>query len=207
MGTVLRRLCDSLHGVAYKYAAIGGGGTAPASQRDGRGCADIGVCGSAGVGLWHLSCLISAVPVLFILTGSVTEAFELKDERVEVEESVQIAALDGNSYISGHIGGYSFMGTGGTSGEIKEDDAYTVMVSDGNGGYEKRRYGVDEVKVIFDSTEEDARVDEVDVVRDYDVTRSPFFAFDMKGECREVEHQTRIHVPEGSWGEYQFNVN
>ena len=55
------------------------------------------------------------------------------------------------------------------------------------------------VKVIFDSTEEDARVDEVDVVRDYDVTRSPFFAFDMKGECREVEHQTRIHVPEGSW--------
>lgn len=161
----------------------------------------------AGVGLWHLSCLISAVPVLFILTSSVTEAFELKDERVEVEESVQIAALDGNSYISGHIGGYSFMGTGGTSGEIKEDDAYTVMVSDGNGGYEKRRYGVDEVKVIFDSTEEDARVYEVDVVRDYDVTRSPFFAFDMKGECREVEHQTRIHVPEGSWGEYQFNVN
>lgn len=59
----------------------------------------------AGVGLWHLSCLISAVPVLFILTGSVTEAF------------------------------------------------------------------------------------------------------DMKGECREAEHQTRIHVPEGSWGEYQFNVN
>lgn len=161
----------------------------------------------AGVGLWHLSCLISAVPVLFILTGSVTEAFELKDERVEVEESVQIAALDGNSYISGHIGGYSFMGTGGASGGIKEDDAYTVMVSDGNGGYEKRRYGVDEVKVIFDSTEEDARVEEVDVVRDYDVTRSPFFAFDMKGECREVEHQTRIHVPEGSWGEHQFSVN
>ena len=145
----------------------------------------------AGVGLWHLSCLISAVPVLFILTGSVTETFELKDERVEGEESVQIAALDGNSYISGHIGGYSFMGTGGTSGEVKEDDAYTVMVSDGNGGYEKRRYGVDEV----------------DVVRDYDVTRSPFFAFDMKGECREVEHQTRIHVPEGSWGEHQFSVN
>lgn len=140
----------------------------------------------AGVGLWHLSCLISAVPVLFILTGSVTETFELKDERVEGEESVQIAALDGNSYISGHIGGYSFMGTG---------------------GYEKRRYGVDEVKVIFDSTEEDARVEEVDVVRDYDVTRSPFFAFDMKGECREVEHQTRIHVPEGSWGEHQFSVN
>lgn len=51
----------------------------------------------AGVGLWHLSCLISAVPVLFILTGSVTEAFELKDERVEVEESVQIAALDGKA--------------------------------------------------------------------------------------------------------------
>lgn len=125
----------------------------------------------AGVGLWHLSCLISAVPVLFILTGSMTEAFELKDERVEVEESVQIAALDGN------------------------------------GGYEKRRYGVDEVKVIFDSTEEDARVEEVDVVRDYDVTRTPFFAFDMKGECREVEHQTRIHVPEGSWGEHQFSVN
>lgn len=142
----------------------------------------------AGVGLWHLSCLISAVPVLFILTGSMTEVFELKDERVEVEESVQIAALDGNSYISGHIGGYSFMGTGGASGGIKEDDAYTVMVSDGNGGYEKRRYGVDEVKVIFDSTEEDARVEEVDVVRDYDVTRTPFFAFDMKGECREVEH-------------------
>lgn len=99
------------------------------------------------------------------------------------------------------------MGTGGASGGVREDDAYTVMVSDGNGGYEKRRYGVDEVKVIFDSTEEDARVEEVDVVRDYDVTRTPFFAFDMKGECREVEHQTRIHVPEGSWGEHQFSVN
>ncbi len=95
----------------------------------------------------------------------------------------------------------------GVSGEINEDDYYTLMVSDGDGGYGKRRYKVDEVKLIFDSTEEDARVEEVDVVRDYDVTRSPFFAFDMKGECREVEHQTRIHVPEGSWGEYQFNVN
>lgn len=41
----------------------------------------------AGVGLWHLSCLISAVPVLFILTGSVTESFELRDESVEVEEA------------------------------------------------------------------------------------------------------------------------
>lgn len=90
---------------------------------------------------------------------------------------------------------------------FKEDDYYTLMVSDGDGGYGKRRYKVDEVKLIFDSTEEDARVEEVDVVRNYDVTRSPFFAFDMKGECREVEHQTRIHVPEGSWGEYQFNVN
>lgn len=186
-----------------------------APRRSGRICACTGtrrrltdaIGWRRGAGLWHLSCLISAVPVLFILTGSVTETFELKDEQVEGEESVQIAALDGNSYISGHIGGYSFMGTGGTSGEVKEDDAYTVMVSDGNGGYEKRRYGVDEVKVIFDSTEEDARVEEVDVVRDYDVTRSPFFAFDMKGECREVEHQTRIHVPEGSWGEHQFSVN
>lgn len=127
----------------------------------------------SGNGSWYFSCLIAAVPVLFILTGSVTESFEFRDESVEVEE----------------------------------DDAYTVMVSDGNGGYEKRRYGVDEVKVIFDSTEEDARVEEVDVVRDYDVTRTPFFAFDMKGECREVEHQTRIHVPEGSWGEHQFSVN
>lgn len=141
----------------------------------------------SGNGSWYFSCLIAAVPVLFILTG--------------------IASLDGNSYISGHIGGHSFMGTGGVSGEINEDDYYTLMVSDGDGGYGKRRYKVDEVKLIFDSTEEDARVEEVDVVRDYDVTRSPFFAFDMKGECREVEHQTRIHVPEGSWGEYQFNVN
>ena len=37
--------------------------------------------------------------------------------------------------------------------------------------------------MIFDSTEEDARVEEVDVVRDYDVTRSPFFAFDMKASA------------------------
>ena len=169
-------------------------------MREGRGMAH-------GTSPWYFSCLIAAVPVLFILTGSVTESFELRDESVEVEESVQIASLDGNSYISGHIGGHSFMGTGGVSGEINEDDYYTLMVSDGDGGYGKRRYKVDEVKLIFDSTEEDARVEEVDVVRNYDVTRSPFFAFDMKGECREVEHQTRIHVPEGSWGEYQFNVN
>lgn len=173
---------------------------------DARHCASDDVR-RAGAGLWHFFCLIGVVPVLFILTGSVTEAFELKDERVKVGESVQIAVLDGNSYISGHVGGYSFMVTGGVSGEVKEDDAYTVMVSDGNGGYEKMRYEADEVKVMFDSTEEDARVEEVDVVRDYDVTRSPFFAFDMKGECREVEHQTRIHVPKGSYGDYQFNVN
>lgn len=160
-----------------------------------------------GNGSWYFSCLIAAVPVLFILTGSVTEVFELRDESVEVEESVQIVSFDGNSYISGHIGGHSFIGTDEMSGEINEEDYYTVMVSDGDGGYRKRRYEADEVKVIFDSTEEDARVEEVDVVRDYDVTRSPFFAFDMNGECREVEHQTRIHVPEGSWGEHQFNVN
>lgn len=70
----------------------------------------------AGNGSWYFSCLIAAVPVLFILTGSVTESFELRDESVEVEESVQIASLDGNSYVSGHIGGHSFMGTGGVSG-------------------------------------------------------------------------------------------
>lgn len=29
----------------------------------------------------------------------------------------------------------------------------------------------------------------------------------LPGNCREVEHQTRIHVPEGSWGEHQFSVN
>lgn len=175
------------------------------STYDARHCASDDARKSGGS--WYFSCLIAAVPVLFILTGSVTESFEFRDESVEVKESVQIVSLDGNSYISGHIGGYSFMGTGGVSGEINEDDYYTVMASDGDGGYGKRRYGVDEVKVIFDSTEEDARVEEVDVVRDYDVTRSPFFAFDMKGECREVEHQTRIHVPEGSWGEHQFSVN
>ena len=75
------------------------------------------------------------------LDGFCDRGFRVEGRASRVEESVQIAALDGNSYISGHIGGYSFMGTGGASGEIKEDDAYTVMVSDGNGGYEKRRYG------------------------------------------------------------------
>lgn len=40
----------------------------------------------AGNGSWYFSCLIAAVPVLFILTGSVTESFELRDESVEVEE-------------------------------------------------------------------------------------------------------------------------
>lgn len=33
----------------------------------------------AGNGSWYFSCLIAAVPVLFILTGSVTESFELRD--------------------------------------------------------------------------------------------------------------------------------
>lgn len=42
----------------------------------------------AGVGSWYFSCLIAAVPVLFILTGSVTESFEFRDESVEVKESV-----------------------------------------------------------------------------------------------------------------------
>lgn len=50
----------------------------------------------AGVCLWHLSCLTSAVPVLFILTGSVTEAFELKDERVEVEHQTRIHVPEGS---------------------------------------------------------------------------------------------------------------
>lgn len=131
------------------------------STYDARHCASDDARRS-GNGSWCFSCLISAVPVLFILTGSVTESFELRDESVEVEESVQIASLDGNSYISGHIGGHSFMGTGGVSGEINEDDYYTLMVSDGDGGYGKRRYKVDEVKLIFDSTEEDARVEEVE---------------------------------------------
>lgn len=157
-------------------------------------------------GIWCSHCGWAGV-----IAQDMTDLDEMTEPQFDIlaedEESVQIASLDGNSYISGHIGGHSFMGTGGVSGEINEDDYYTLMVSDGDGGYGKRRYKVDEVKLIFDSTEEDARVEEVDVVRNYDVTRSPFFAFDMKGECREVEHQTRIHVPEGSWGEYQFNVN
>lgn len=157
--------------------------------------------------IWCLAQVVASISFVFVLTGWLTQSAVLLDEHEEVSESIPIAALEGGSYISGSVRGGSFMGTGGVSGEIKEDDCYTVMAATGDGGYEKRRYKADDVTVVFDSTEEDARVEEVDVVRDYDVTRWPFLAFKWRSEVREVEHQTRIHLPEGSYGDHKYNVN
>lgn len=157
--------------------------------------------------LWCLAKVVACASAIFVLMGWLTQRPVLLGEREEVSESIPIAALEGGTYISGSVWGGSFIGTGGVWGEIKEDDYYTVMVSDGDGGYEKRRYKADDVTVVFDSTEEDARVEEVDVVRDYDVAPTPFRAFGLRCEVREVEHQTRIHLPEGSYGDHKYNVN
>lgn len=157
--------------------------------------------------IWCLAQLVATISFIFVLMGWLTQRPVLLAEREELRESIPIAALEGGTYISGSVLGGSFMGTGVVSGEIKEDDYYTVMVSDGDGGYEKRRYKADDVTVVFDSTEEDARVEEVDVVRDYAAAPAPFRAFGLRCEVREVEHQTRIHLPEGSYGDHKYNVN
>lgn len=160
-------------------------------------------------------CFFFGGDVIFVNTVgfclSEKESIEVVDEREELVESVPIVTLDGTSYISGRISGRSFMGTGRVSGEIHEDDYYTVMAADGNGGYKKRRYDVDCATILFDSSAEDARVEKVAFIKDHKGTatyllfgRSYEFPLEVEEDYR---YEYRIHVPEGSWGEYQFSVN
>lgn len=142
-----------------------------------------------------------------------SKSIEEVGEREEIVESTPIVTLDGTSYISGEFGGsISLLGGNRVHGNISEDDCYTVMTADGNGGYKKTRYLASEVTVLFDSSEEDARVEKVAIIKDKKVTymSSSSLLFESPIEFPygpECQYETRIHIPEGSWGEYQFNVN
>lgn len=142
-----------------------------------------------------------------------SKSVEEMDEREEMVESTPIVTLDGTSYISGEfVGSNSLFSGNRVHGSISEDDYYTVMTADGNGGYKKRRYLASEVTVLFDSSEEDARVEKVAIIKDKKVTymSSSSLLFESPIEFpygQECQYETRIHIPEGSWGEYQFNVN
>ena len=79
-----------------------------------------------------------------------------------------------------------------------------------NGGYKKERYLASEATVLFDSSEEDARVEKVAFIKDKKVTYISSLLLESPIEFpygQECQYETRIHIPEGSWGEYQFNVN
>lgn len=186
---------------------------------------------SLDTGKWHskikrnvarfiYSVVFSVIPVIafgalsFSLECMYSKSIEVVDEREEIVESTPIVTLDGTSYISGEFGGSNSLLSGNrVHGSISEDDYYTVMTADGNGGYKKERYLASEVTVLFDSSEEDARVEKVAFIKDKKVTYSSLISslllespieFPYGQEC---QYETRIHIPEGSWGEYQFNVN
>ena len=185
---------------------------------------------SLDTGKWHskinrnvarfiYSVVFSVIPVIafvalsFSLECMVSKSIEVVDEREEIVESTPIVTLDGTSYISGEFGGStSLLGGNRVHGSISEDDYYTVMTADGNGGYKKKRYLASEVTVLFDSSKEDARVERVAIIKDKKVTymSSSSLLFESPIEFpyeQECQYETRIHIPEGSWGEYQFNVN
>lgn len=149
----------------------------------------------------------------FSLECMESKSIEEVGEREEIVESTPIVTLDGTSYISGEFGGStSLLGGNRVHGNISEDDYYTVMTADGNGGYKKKRYLASEVTVLFDSSKEDARVERVAIIKDKKVTymSSSSLLFESPIEFpygQECQYETRIHIPEGSWGEYQFNVN
>ena len=185
---------------------------------------------SLDTGKWHskinrnvarfiYSVVFSVIPVIafvalsFSLECMVSKSIEVVDEREEIVESTPIVTLDGTSYISGEFGGStSLLGGNRVHGNISEDDYYTVMTADGNGGYKKKRYLASEVTVLFDSSKEDARVERVAIIKDKKVTymSSSSLLFESPIEFpygQECQYETRIHIPEDSWGEYQFNVN
>ena len=149
----------------------------------------------------------------FSLECMESKSIEEVGEREEIVESTPIVTLDGTSYISGEfVGSTSLLGGNRVHGNISEDDYYTVMTADGNGGYKKKRYLASEVTVLFDSSKEDARVERVAIIKDKKVTymSSSSLLFESPIEFpygQECQYETRIHIPEGSWGEYQFNVN
>lgn len=149
----------------------------------------------------------------FSLECMESKSIEEVGEREEIVESTPIVTLDGTSYISGEFGGStSLLGGNRVHGNISEDDYYTVMTADGNGGYKKIRYLASEVTVLFDSSKEDARVEKIAIIKDKKVTymSSSSLLFESPIEFpygQECQYETRIHIPEGSWGEYQFNVN
>lgn len=186
---------------------------------------------SLDTGKWHskikrnvarfiYSVVFSVIPVIafgalsFSLECMDSKSIEVVDEREEIVESTPIVTLDGTSYISGEFGGSNSLLSGNrVHGSISEDDYYTVMTADGNGGYKKERYLASEVTVLFDSSEEDARVEKVAFIKDKKVTYRALISslllespieFPYGQEC---QYEMRIHIPEGSWGEYQFNVN
>lgn len=160
-----------------------------------------------------VSTVVSAKALAFSFECMDSKSVEEMDEREEIVESTPIVTLDGTSYISGEFGGStSLLGGNRVHGNISEDDYYTVMTADGNGGYKKKRYLASEVTVLFDSSKEDARVERVAIIKDKKVTymSSSSLLFESPIEFpygQECQYETRIHIPEGSWGEYQFNVN
>ena len=100
----------------------------------------------------------------FSLECMESKSIEEVGEREEIVESTPIVTLDGTSYISGEFGGStSLLGGNRVHGNISEDDYYTVMTADGNGGYKKKRYLASEVTVLFDSSKEDARVERISI--------------------------------------------
>lgn len=107
----------------------------------------------------------------FSLECMESKSIEEVGEREEIVESTPIVTLDGTSYISGEFGGStSLLGGNRVHGNISEDDYYTVMTADGNGGYKKIRYLASEVTVLFDSSKEDARVEKIAIIKDKKVT-------------------------------------
>lgn len=183
---------------------------------------------SLDTGKWHskikrnvarfiYSVVFSVIPVIacgalsFSLECMDSKSIEVVDEREEIVESTPIVTLDGTSYISGEFGGSNSLLSGNrVHGSISEDDYYTVMTADGNGGYKKERYLASEVTVLFDSSEEDARVEKVVFIKDKKVTYISSLLLESPIEFpygQECQYEMRIHIPEGSWGEYQFNVN
>lgn len=153
-----------------------------------------------GFGLGIGLIVITGMAVLFLMQAVVPTGTKSVGEDDEVVETHSLASLKSGSRIDGKMA-FSF-------GYLTEKDEYVLMVRQDDGGYRKKCYPADNAVVYEDADGDDARVEVADC---YQIVRSTYrlpIIGEWTSDRREFsKRETRIHVPEGSIAQGEYDVS
>lgn len=148
----------------------------------------------------YIGFVVAACVVICILFQAVVPTdFKVVGEKDEVTETHSLATPKTDSRLSGKEA-VSF-------GYLNEEDAYVLMVRQGDGGYRRKCYSADSTAVYEDVDVDEARVDTVKRCSIIRCTyRFPIIGEWVRDWCLLDRREVCIHVPKGSivQGEYDF---